>query len=182
MKKKLTRRELRRVFKYDPKTGIFTRKVIKKKGHKGQGGRTRVMVATENGFEEQIRYATYCVNGKQYTGQRLAFLYMEGYLPENDVDHINGIKDDNRWCNLREVSRGCNLRNSISRKPGRTGVVGVAWAEKAQRFVASLASKHIGSFKTLPEAAKARWEAEVEAGWPGCQTTSPAKKYLDSLL
>ena len=52
---------------------------------------------------------------------------MEGYLPENDVDHINRIRDDNRWCNLRHVSRVCNIRNRDKFKNNTSGVTGVSW-------------------------------------------------------
>lgn len=56
-------------------------------------------------------YLTLCFNRKHYLCHRLAFLLKEGYLPEEDVDHINGIRNDNRWCNLRKATRQQNMFN-----------------------------------------------------------------------
>ncbi len=182
MEGKLTKKELRRFYKYDPETGFFTRKIINKIGPKCKPKETnRVLVLTENGLEEKIKYVTLSIHGKQYTAHRLAFLYMEGYLPENTVDHINGIKDDNRWCNLREVSTKCNLRNKGPRKGNKTGICGVYQSKNKETFVVSICGKILGRTKTLEQAAKLRWRAEKKLNWPNCQTNSTAKMFLDNL-
>lgn len=40
---------------------------------------------------------------------------MQGVMPTKDIDHINGVRSDNRWCNLREVSRSVNGHNRTRR-------------------------------------------------------------------
>nr|WP_289306396.1 HNH endonuclease signature motif containing protein [Pseudomonas asiatica] len=54
----------------------------------------------------------------------MAFFWMTGRFPMEDIDHINGNRDDNRWENLREASRSENLEN-INPKPNQSGMLGV---------------------------------------------------------
>ena len=113
---------------------------------------------------------------------RLAFLYMEGYFPENDVDHINRIKDDNRWCNLREVFRSCNMRNCDMMKTNTSGITGVRFNKFNQKWVARtlLFDKRVnlGYFDNKLDAAKARWEAEKKYCFEHCNTKSSAYQYI----
>ena len=41
------------------------------------------------------------IDGIEYYAHDLAFLYMTGEVPKGEVEHINGIKDDDSWKNLR---------------------------------------------------------------------------------
>lgn len=86
----------------------------------------------------------------------------EGYI----IDHINGIRSDNRRINLRYVTK---QQNSINRKPSKTnttGVVGVSFNKKYKRYVAQIkkdgAPRFIGSYKNLDDAIAARKEKELE--------------------
>lgn len=65
------------------------------------------------------------LDGKSYFLQRLAILYMTGSFPDGEVDHINGIKTDNRWVNLRTCSKAENQRNQGARKTNSLGVKGM---------------------------------------------------------
>jgi len=107
---------------------------------------------------------------------------MEGYIPENQVDHVNRIRDDNRWCNLRHVSRSCNMRNASISIANTSGVTGVTWHKNANKWVAHIraldSTKHLGIFESFVEAVKARWDAEVKYGYPNCNSTSSAFEYL----
>lgn len=78
---------------YDPITGYFYR-----------NGKRAGSLAV-NG------YRVICVDYKDITEHRLVFLMVDGKLPDHDVDHINGIRDDNRLVNLRKVTRQQNLFN-----------------------------------------------------------------------
>ena len=64
--------------------------------------------------------------GKAYPSHRLAFLYVEGRFPPNEVDHINGVRDDNRWVNIRHATHAQNGRNMKSFKGSVSKFVGVS--------------------------------------------------------
>ena len=126
-------------------------------------------------------YSVYAF-GKIYKLHLLIFLYHKGYFPENEIDHINQNREDNRIENLREVTETCNARNRPNPCHNKTGVMGVCDDPRSDRFVVYIFHNkkriHLGRFKTLLSAAKARWEAEKKYGWPNCNTTSSAYQHL----
>jgi len=97
---------LKQLVTYDPETGIFmsapTRPAV-----------GRVKFGVPLGNKNRKGYMQTMVDGTRYSLQRLAFIYMTGDYPKPpyEVDHINGDKTDNRWCNLRSVLHRDNLTN-----------------------------------------------------------------------
>jgi len=99
---------------------------------------------------------------------RVAFVLMTGNLPKNVVDHINGDKTDNRWCNLRDVSSRANAENRRSTAPHRALPLGVtapsrlAHQKNPYRAVIRISgrSAHIGYFPTPEEAHQAYLEVK----------------------
>lgn len=92
---------LRELLNYEPATGRFTRIVA-------QSNRSRVgdpvgSINKSDGF----LYA--CVDGKCYALHRLAYLYMVGQWPPDQITHINDVRSDNRWENLRQTTKQENL-------------------------------------------------------------------------
>jgi len=172
MRESMTQERLRELIFYDPDTGIIT-------WNKGRQGVRNDGIA---GSHHPDGYIKICIDKKIYLSHRLAFLYMEGYMPENQVDHINRIKDDNRWQNLREVSRSCNARNTGICSNNTSGVTGVYWYKALNNWHAQItvpgSKKHLGYFESFDDAVAVRWEAEVEYGYPNCNTTSSAYEYL----
>jgi hypothetical protein len=93
---------------------------------------------------------------------------MTGEYPEDDVDHINGIRDDNRYINLRVVTRSVNMQNQ--RQPrshyrGRTSkYLGVSFRHERNKWIATInvdgKSRRIGSFDSEEDAHKAYVEAK----------------------
>lgn len=69
---------------------------------------------------------------------RLAWFYVHGRWPTADIDHINGNRDDNRLCNLREATRQQNIQNSKRRSDNRSGIKGVCWVESRGYWLASV--------------------------------------------
>jgi len=65
--------------------------------------------------------------GKQVYVHRLAFFLMTGEWPKSHVDHINGIKTDNRWCNLRLATMSQNKANEGIRESNSSGWKGVSF-------------------------------------------------------
>jgi len=167
----ITQKELKRELKYDPKTGIFTRRKTKGKIKKGS-----VAGWLCKGY---IRIR---VNNEEHTANRLAFLYMDGYLPERETDHINRNTIDNRYSNLREVSTACNQRNRGNPCNNTSGVKGVCWSKKSNKWGASVMvskkTKYLGLYDDFDDAVCARLAAEQALNWSGCDSSSPAFKYV----
>ena len=172
----LTQEELKEHVCYDAITGYFTRIIPLRDGKVGHiiGHKCKTK-----------GYIQIYIGGKNYRAGRLAFLYMEGYFPENDVDHINRVRDDNRWKNLRHVSRQCNLINKSKQSNNTSGVTGVTWHKRDGVWQAQIRINkqgvHLGTHTSLLRAVQARWDAEVKYDFPNCNSTSSAYKYLNEV-
>jgi HNH endonuclease len=103
-----------------------------------------------------VRIRTVLVNT-----HRVAWLLATGSWPENHIDHINGVRNDNRLVNLREATRSQNLSNCKLSKSNTTGVKGVSFRKGVRggtyyvRFYVGGKMRHLGTHSTLEEAAKA---------------------------
>ena len=94
------------------------------------------------------------IDGKEYKAHRLAWLYVYGIWPKLYIDHINGIRDDNRICNLRDVS---NRENAINRSYHRKGkLAGASYHKQKGKWRATIRINgrytHLGLFETKEEA------------------------------
>jgi len=146
----LTQERLKELLHYDPETGIFTRAMTWYK--KAQGSKV--------GHHHNAGYLTVCIQSKTQYLHRLAFLYMEGYIPEQTIDHINGVRDDNRWCNLRHASVMCQRQNAARLSTNTTGYKGVTFNKATGLWGAQVIvnGEHfwLGSFDCPLEAALTR--------------------------
>ena len=111
----LSQQQVKALLHYSPDTGIFTWK----KRHVSSRYDLRFNRHTAGNpiptRPESNGYIRVRLNGRLYLTHRLAFLYMTGKWPKNEVDHINRIRGDNRWCNLRDVTKSANQRNRKGR-------------------------------------------------------------------
>lgn len=98
----LTQGELRRRLEYDLNTGYFTWRV---------GTRTGTVAGTIRRVKYGARRVVIGVKGADYMAHRLAFLYVTGSFPTGEIDHIDGDSLNNKWRNLRDVTRRINGRN-----------------------------------------------------------------------
>ncbi len=100
---------------------------------------------------------------------RLAWLYMYGEWPVGDIDHINGIRDDNRLINLRSVSRQENLRNRRTGRNNTSGVMGVNWDKSLGKWRSSIGiggkTKHLGVSHYKWDVICLRKSAEMKYGF-----------------
>ena len=106
--------------------------------------------------------------GKVWLVHRLAFLLMGEEIPI-EVDHINGNRSDNRWCNLRAVTRTEQNRNTCRSKNNTSGVTGVSWDKRNNRWRATIweNSKQVslGYYNCFLDAVATRKRAEREYGY-----------------
>lgn len=141
------RDELLAYFEYDPDTGVLFRK---KSG--------KIV-----GQADLLPYPRIKYRRKTYVTHRVIWRMMtDGPMPD-EIDHINGIRSDNRWCNLRAATRGENMRNFRVRADNKSGLKGVHWHKRARCWVASISvdkkMKHLGCFSSPEEAHAAYVEA-----------------------
>lgn len=137
MSTKITQVELKELLNYDANTGVFTRRVSRRGYRAGSiAGSTNRKGYHQIGIGEIV-----------YKAHRLAWLYVYGAWPANDVDHINGVRNDNRIENLRAVTRSENLQNQRNAR-GYTRNGG-GWMAQI-RFTG--AQHYLGTFPTESEA------------------------------
>lgn len=114
-------------------------------------------------------YVDIVFNKKRYSAHRLAFFYMTGEFPQHHTDHINGKRSDNRWSNLRAVTAMENHHNQKMKKNNKSGVNGVCWLRKIDKWQAQIRVNyktiHLGTFENKEDAVTARKEAEKNYGF-----------------
>ena len=138
----LTHQELKLKLNYDSNTGYFTKIIF----HKKLGVIKSIYSRHNNEGYIPIR-----INDKLYKGHRLAWFYVHGVWPKEQIDHINGERDDNRIANLRECNNSQNSQNQrLPRIHNTSGYLGVSWNKKACKFYANIRIngklKFLGSF------------------------------------
>lgn len=145
----LTADELRSSVNYDPATGVFTRLV---------GGRNTKVGDVAGSINPSNGYNYIRVMGTRFSAHRLAWLYVHGDWPSGEVDHINGVRHDNRILNLRDVDKSLNMRNQRYGHIGSaSGYLGVRKSSHTKgKWLAEITAHkkrhHLGVFDT-PEAA-----------------------------
>lgn len=151
----LTADYLRSILHYSPETGIFTRKVSTS---------NRVKVGDVAGSQDGHGYLNIRVCSRKYQAHRLAWLYVYGEWPEDQLDHINRNRSDNRIANLREVTNKQNHQNRSKPSNNTSGHPGVSWYKQNSKWVAHIMHNykliHLGYFTDVEEAVAARKAAE----------------------
>lgn len=162
----MNQEELKSLVDYDPETGIFT---YKARPSERPCWNSRWAGKEAGTHHRQTGYIYVNLHGKKNLAHRLAFLYMTGRLPEQ-TDHINGIRHDNRWCNLREVNNQQNARNKGMMRRNTSGFTGVYWCKNRKLWYVRIRdsnskSLHCGYFKSREQAIKRRKEMNVKLGY-----------------
>lgn len=136
----ITAEQLKAELSYDPTTGEFRRM---------KGGAVAGTIL-KNG------YARISVLGSYYPSHHLACLYMTGRFPSQFMDHIDGVRSNNRWSNLREATSAENNQNMPDRKDNTSGYRGVFWDKGLNKWRAALQVSgkklHLGVFQAAEEA------------------------------
>lgn len=154
-KTEVTQSLLKSLFSYDASNGLFTR--LRSVSPNAKVGDVAGCVGADG-------YRRIWIFGKYYSAHRLAFLYMTGRLPTHDIDHMDGVKDNNSWRNLRDVPESHNMQNQ--RKPHRNNKLGVLGVSKCKsskfssRIRISGKDTHLGTFETAEKAREAYMRAK----------------------
>lgn len=169
---------LRQLLHYDPETGELTWR-YRNASHFQTGARDpqwrannwnsknagRPALATIDGFG----YKFGAIFGRLIRAHRVIWAIMTGEWPSEDIDHLNGLKTDNRWCNLRHVSHTINSRNQKLRSTNKSGVNGVRWRADCGKWRAEITvngkNSYLGHFSDLEDAVAARRAAEAGHGF-----------------
>ncbi len=141
---------------YNPLTGVFRWK--KSPNRRIPAGRITGQHTNSHGYKFVF------LKGTLYAAHRLAWLITHKEWPDQ-IDHMNGCRDDNRMINLRSVSSKHNTHNQRkAHKNNSTGFLGVV-AKQSGRFAAEIkvAGKklHLGTFNTAEEASVAYKSAKT---------------------
>jgi hypothetical protein len=151
---------LKKWLDYNPKTGEFTRKMV-------CDGRFKVGEKAGS-LHKQLGYIVISVMSKPYYAHRLAFIWMGEILPE-EVDHINHIRHDNRWANLRSANKSLNTKNIKISPRNTSGYTGVDCKNGCNRWRARIRVNGkqltLGYFDRKEDAIKARKAAEKKYGF-----------------
>ena len=151
----LTQNQLKELVLYDENTGIFTRKYPVNNRKAG----------SICGWTKKTGYVEMTLNKKTYGAHRLAWLYVYGYFPKNEIDHIDGNPSNNRISNLRDVPHKTNSENLVkSRIDNKLNVLGVCYHKASKMFMSQIQVNkekiHLGLFNTIEEAKLAYIEAK----------------------
>lgn len=146
----LTQERLHELLNYNPFTGIFTWKV----------NRSNIKIGDVAGTNNGKDYLVLRIDKHRYYCHRLAWLYVHGNFSKNNIDHINGIRFDNRISNLREATYSENMQNrKSSPSNSTTGFLGVMFDKSRSQWKATIkvngVYKYLGRYNSAEEAHQA---------------------------
>ena len=175
----LTQASIKDFMNYDALTGLCTYAKDYRAFHKKNSRKAGDII----GRIDYYGYVIASFYGKQYRLHRLIILWLNGSLPD-EVDHINGIRSDNRLCNIRNTSPGNNARNKARPENNKSGVVGVYWHSQNGRWRADIRHEgkkiHLGDYHIFEKAVNARRAAEVEYGYHANHGRDKQKQVVNS--
>jgi hypothetical protein len=146
---------LSRYVEYNPETGILT--------WCSNFNVQRRLRGLEAGRSVVQGYRKVMINRVEYFVHRIAFAMMTGAWPEHEIDHINRVKDDNRWANLREATHAENMRNHPGKCGRRSRYKGVRKSHNCDRYEARIVFDGVNHFLGMFETEGAAGEAYAAA-------------------
>lgn len=168
---KLSQEQIRALFDYDAETGFLYWK-----------SRDRSMFVSDRAFNIwRARYEgkqafTFLCKGyltgrlfaKHQSAHRVVWCWHHGEWPEQ-IDHINGVRQDNRIENLRAADAVLNAKNMRRSNRNTSGILGVSWSRRDKKWVAQIRAEGrmmwLGAFREKEDAAAARARASEKYGF-----------------
>ena len=157
----ITHEEAHQIFTYNEEDGKLTRRT--RPGPRAKPGRV-VGNPYSNGY---LRVSVGPAgSNKEYLLHRLIWMMKTGTWPTGEIDHINGVRDDNRWVNLRQCTSSENKQNLGIRKNNTSGHAGVSKKRGMEAWQANITVNKkqifLGIFYSLEEAAEAYRRAKLK--------------------
>lgn len=153
----VTQEKLKELFSYDQNTGKFTRLDC---------GRRWKVGSIAGSLNKTLNYFYIEIDRKKYKSSRLAWLYVYGVFPKNDIDHINRIRTNDRIENLRDVTKSYNMKNCAMKKSNTSGFLGISFCKDINKWRSEIRkdgkSHHLGCFKNPEDAHNAYKKASLE--------------------
>lgn len=150
---------LRRRLRYDPATGDLIWLARNGGGRSIRTWNAR-FAGTVAGTPTTRGYRSILIDGQRYAAHRVAWLLAYGEWPQNQIDHIDGDRANNRLANLRPATQSQNALNSRTYKNNSSGCRGVTWKKSCGKWRAQITVdgevKHLGYFDDFDDAATAR--------------------------
>ncbi len=169
---KLTQQILNETLSYDPVTGLLAwkprdRSLFRSNASYIQYHKRFVdkpALTADNGEG----YLCGTVLGCRAKAHQVIWVMVHGKLPEKgfQIDHINGVRSDNRLENLRAVSKHDNGKNQRLPTRNTTGAIGVSWYKPTKKWLVriNVNKKTVcgGYFSSFEDACAARTLLEVQ--------------------
>lgn len=147
----ITAQRLREILSYDPETGLFV--------YRTQRGRSRA--GSKAGTVQGDGRININLEGRVYRAHRLAWLYMTGEWPAQEIDHKDTDPGNNRWVNLRNTSSTVNKQNIQKAPNGKiySRLLGAHWCKQSRVWKSSIRVNkkrvYLGVFASEQEAHEA---------------------------
>lgn len=149
---------VREYFDYDPSSGVVTWK-------KTPPGVYWFKPGKRAGYRKNRGYRIIIISGRGYLEHRIAWLWMTGVWPVNEIDHIDRVKNNNAWSNLRAATRQENEWNKGPLSSNTSGVLGVCSHKQSGGWQARITSRdgkpHFKLFRKIEDAIAWRKHQEV---------------------
>jgi hypothetical protein len=164
----LTAEYVRECLDYDPETGLFTWKTRPVEHFNCQGdcnSWNARFAGKKAGKLRNDNYIRIKINNADYFAHRIAWLIVKGKWPDHQIDHADGIRNNNKIDNLSDVPNLVNGRNRKLHRKNKTGHSGIYFRKDKNVWEVKISNNNLGTFKDLDEAVKIRKAAEIEYGY-----------------
>lgn len=153
----LTHERVREMLHYDPETGVLTWRKNRRMGPK--------LIGKVAGYVDGNGRRLIEIDREIFHVGPLIWFWMTGKGPVGKVDHKDRDPLNNRWANLRDVTKGVDAQNRSLNSNNKSGVRGVYWNKQAGKWHAQIAKDrkkiHLGHFAEFTAAVAARKQAEI---------------------